>query len=29
VIKGATHNDLFLRGMKEYMEAVKELAMKV
>jgi len=29
VIKGATHNDIFLRGMKEYMEAVKELAGKV
>jgi pimeloyl-ACP methyl ester carboxylesterase len=29
VIKGATHNDIFLRGMKEYMRAVKELVMKV
>ena len=28
VIKGATHNDIFLRGMKEYMEAAKELVMK-
>jgi len=28
VIKGATHNDIFLRGMKEYLEAVKELADK-
>jgi len=29
VIKGATHNDIFLRGMKEYLEAVKELAEKI
>jgi fermentation-respiration switch protein FrsA (DUF1100 family) len=29
VIKRATHNDIFLRGMKEYMEAVKELADKI
>jgi fermentation-respiration switch protein FrsA (DUF1100 family) len=29
VIKGATHNDIFLRGMKEYLEAVKELADKI
>jgi len=28
VVKGATHNDIFLRGMREYMEAVKELAEK-
>ena len=28
VIKGATHNDIFLRGMKEYMEAVRELVEK-
>jgi fermentation-respiration switch protein FrsA (DUF1100 family) len=29
VIKGATHNDIFLRGMKEYMDAVKELTDKI
>jgi pimeloyl-ACP methyl ester carboxylesterase len=29
VIKGATHNDIFLRGMKEYLEGVKELAEKI
>ena len=29
VIKGATHNDIFMRGMKEYLEAVKELAEKI
>lgn len=28
VIKGATHNDIFLRGMEEYMAAVKELVEK-
>jgi len=27
-IPGANHNDVFLRGMREYMEAVKELAEK-
>ena len=25
VIKGATHNDIFLRGMKAYMEAIRDL----
>jgi fermentation-respiration switch protein FrsA (DUF1100 family) len=29
VIKKATHNDIFLRGMKEYMEAVNELSEKI
>jgi alpha-beta hydrolase superfamily lysophospholipase len=29
VINGATHNDIFLRGMEQYMEAVKELVMKL
>jgi fermentation-respiration switch protein FrsA (DUF1100 family) len=29
VIKGATHNDILLRGMKEYTEAVKELVEKI
>jgi fermentation-respiration switch protein FrsA (DUF1100 family) len=29
VIKGATHNDIFLRGMKEYLDAVEELAEKI
>ena len=28
-IPGANHNDIFLRGMKEYMEEVKNLAMKL
>ncbi len=28
VIKGATHNDIFLRGMEEYMEAVQKLVEK-
>jgi len=28
-IPGANHNDIFLRGMKEYMEAVKNLAMRL
>jgi len=28
-IRGANHNDIFLRGMGEYMEAVKELANRV
>jgi len=28
-IPGANHNDIFLRGMSEYMEAVKELAEKI
>ncbi|MFW6115000.1 MAG: alpha/beta hydrolase, partial [Thermodesulfobacteriota bacterium] len=29
MIKGANHNDIFMRGMKEYLEAVKELAEKI
>jgi hypothetical protein len=29
VIKGADHNDIFIRGMKQYMEAVKEIAEKI
>jgi fermentation-respiration switch protein FrsA (DUF1100 family) len=29
VIKGATHNDIFLRGMSEYMEAVREFVGKL
>jgi len=28
-IPGANHNDIFLRGMKEYMEAVKNLTMRL
>lgn len=28
IIPGANHNDIFLRGMKEYMEEVKGLAEK-
>jgi fermentation-respiration switch protein FrsA (DUF1100 family) len=29
MIPGANHNDIFLRGMREYMEAVKEFAERV
>jgi fermentation-respiration switch protein FrsA (DUF1100 family) len=28
-VPGANHNDIFLRGMKEYMEAVKNLTMRL
>lgn len=28
-IRGANHNDIFLRGMSEYMEAVKDLVKKI
>jgi hypothetical protein len=29
MIRGADHNDLFYRGIEEYLQAVKELAEEV
>jgi len=29
VIEGGTHNDIFIRGMKQYMKAIQELAQKI